>query len=273
MKITITNSMKLLLTTLVLLFVPAVAAHAQYPVSDVISHTLLTESNSNFLTEMASDLDKLDTQITHLQTIENQGQQVLTLMGNPSQALSFAAGSMGLNTTALTNSGLFQSIQAIEKTADGARSLVNTSEGIFQQIQTLTPNGLQIIRDPAAYKKFDAFEQDFGNFQTILTQAQTQRQTLLSQLEAVMNSAAGTQAEQSEKIARVNGLTAQLHANDEVIRDANEQRQAQNEANTQDAAKQKQAEQDALNTEFQNAQPQADQQADTALSSILTQKP
>ena len=265
--------MKLFLTTLVLMFVPTIAAHAQYPVSDVISHTLMTESNSNFLTEMASDLDKLDTQITHLQTIENQGQQVLTLMGNPSQALSFAAGSMGLNTTALTNSGLFQSIQAIEKTADGARSLVNTGEGIFQKIQTLTPNGLQIVRDPTAYKKFDAYEQQFGNFQTILTQAQTQRQTLLRQLEALMNSAAGTQAEQSEKIARINGLTAQLHANDEVIRDANEQRQAQNEANTQDAAKQKQAEQDALNTEFQNAQPQADQQADTALSSILTQKP
>ena len=275
MKPTITNTMKLLITTLILMFVPAIAAHAQYPVSDVISHTLMTESNSNFLTEMASDLDKLDTQITHLQTIENQGQQVLTaLMGNPSQALSFAAGSMGLNTTALTSSGLFQSIQAIEKTADGARSLVNTSEGIFQQIQTLTPNGLQIVRDPTAYKKFEhAFEQDFGNFQAILNQAQSQRQTLLSQLQAVMGSAAGTQSEQSEKIARISGLTAQLHANDEVIRDANEQRQAQNEANTQDAAKQKQAEQDALNTEFQNAQPQADQQADTALSSILTQKP
>jgi hypothetical protein len=273
MKIKINPPMKLLLTTLLLIFAPAIAAHAQYPVSDVISHTLMTESNSNFLTEMASDLDKLDTQITHLQTIENQGQQLLTLAGNPSQALSFAAGVMGLDTPALTNSALFQTIQGIEKTADGARSLVNTSEGIFKQIQTITPNGLQIIHDPADFKKFDAFEQQFGNFQTILTQAQTQRQALLTQLQTVMNSIAGTQSEQSEKIARINGLTAQLHANDEVIRDANEQRQAQNEANTQDAAKQKQAEQDALNTEFQNAQPQADQQADTALQSILTQKP
>ena len=54
---------------------------------------------------------------------------------------------------------------------------------------------------------------------------------------------------------------------------ANDQRQAQNEANAQDSAKQKQAEQDELNTEFQQAQPQADQQADAALSSILDQKP
>jgi hypothetical protein len=273
MKIKIASPMRLLLTTFLLIFAPAIAAYAQYPVTDVISHALMTESNANFLTEMASDLDKLDTQITHLQTIENQGQQVLTLIGNPSQALSFASGAMGLNSTALTNGSLFQSIQSIEKTADGARSLVNTSEGIFKQIQTLTPNGLQIVRDPTAYKKFDAFEQQFGNFQTILAQAQTQRQTLLSQLETVMNSVAGTQSEQSEKISRINGLTAQLYANDEVIRDANEQRQAQNEANTQDAVKQKQAEQDALNTEFQNVQPQADQQADTALQSILTQKP
>ena len=58
-----------------------------------------------------------------------------------------------------------------------------------------------------------------------------------------------------------------------MIRDANDQRQAQNEANAQDSAKQKQAEQDELNTEFQQAQPQADQQADAALSSILDQKP
>jgi hypothetical protein len=89
----------------------------------------------------------------------------------------------------------------------------------------------------------------------------------------VMTSPASTEAEQSEKIARVNALSAQLHANDEVIRDANEQRQAQQEANSQDSEKQSQAQQDELNTEFQQNQPQADQQADAALSNILTQKP
>lgn len=265
--------MKLLLVTLLLALFPVIGARAQYPVTDVISHTLMTQANSDFLTEMASDLDKLDTQITHLQTIENQGQQVLTLIGNPSQALSFAAGQMGLNPSVLNSSALFQSIQGIAKAADGARSLVNTSEGLFKAIPTTTPNGLSIIRDPDAYKKFDAFEQEFSNFQSILTQAQTQRQTLLTQLQAVTTTAASTEAEQSEKIARINALAAQLHANDEVIRDANEQRQAQNEANAQDSAKQKQAEQDELNTEFQQAQPQADQQADTGLSSILDQKP
>jgi hypothetical protein len=222
---------------------------------------------------MASDLEKLDTQITHLQNIESQGQQVLTLMGNPSQALSFASGQMGLNPSSLTSNSLFQSIKSIAKAADGARSLVNTGGGIFQAIPTTTPSGLSITRDPDAYKKFDAFEQEFSNFQSILTQAQTQRQNLLTQLQTVTSSPASTDAEQSEKIARINALAAQLHANDEVIRDANDQRQAQNEANAQDSAKQKQAEQEELNTEFQQAQPQADQQADSALSSIVNQTP
>jgi len=262
-----------LFVTLLLAFIPALVAHAQYPVSDVISHTLLTEGNANFLNEMASDLEKLDTQITHLQNIESQGQQVLSLMGNPSQALSFASGQMGLNPSTLTSRSLFQSIQSIAKAADGARSLVNTSEGLFTAIPATTPNGLSITRDSDAYKKFDAFEQEFSNFQSILTQAQTQRQNLLTQLQSVMTSPASTEAEQSEKISRINGLSAQLRANDEVIRDADEQRQAQNEANTQDSAKQNQAEQEELNTEFQQAQPQADQQADTGLSSILDQKP
>jgi chemotaxis protein histidine kinase CheA len=264
---------KSLFVTLLLTIVSALAARAQYPVSDVISHTLLTEANANFLQEMASDLEKLDTQITHLQNIESQGQQVLTLMGNPSQALSFAAGSMGLQPSALTNSALFQSIQSIAQTANGVRSLANTSGGIFQAIPTTTPSGLTIPRNTDAYKKFDAFEQQFSNFQSILTQAQTQRQQLLTQLQTVMSSSAGTEAEQSEKIARINALAAQLHANDEVIRDADEQRQAQSEANAQDNTKQNQAEQEELNTEFQQAQPQADQQWSSTLSSILDQKP
>jgi len=262
-----------LFITLLLAFLPVALVHAQYPVSDVISHTLLTEGNANFLNEMASDLEKLDTQITHLQNIESQSQQVLSLMGNPSQALSFAAGRMGLNPSTLTNNALFQSIQSIAKAADGARSLVNTSEGLFKAIPSATESGLSITRDADAYKKFDAFEQEFSNFQSILTQAQTRRQNLLTQLQSVMSSPASTEAEQSEKISRINGLAAQLRANDEVIRDANDQRQAQNEANTQDSEKQKQAEQEELNTEFQQVQAQADQQADTGLSSILDQKP
>jgi uncharacterized protein YhbP (UPF0306 family) len=265
--------LKSVFVTFLFAIVPAFTARAQYPVSDVVSHTLLTESNSNFLKEMASDLDKLDTQITHLQNIESQGQHVISLMGDPAQALSFAAGSMGLDTSALANSALFHSIQGIANTVDGARSLVNTSEGIFKSLPTTTPNGQQIVHDLDAFKKFDAFEQEFSNFQAILTQAQTQRQQLLAQLKTVMNSVAGTVAEQSEKIARINALAAQLHANDEVIRDANDQRQAQNEANAQDSAKQNQATQDELNTEFQQAQPQADQQWSSTLSSILNQKP
>jgi len=265
--------LKSILITFLIAVVPAVVARAQYPVTDVASHVLISQGNANFLQQMATELAKLDTQITHLQNIESQGKQVLTLMGNPSQALSFAAGSMGLNPSALTNSGLFQSIQGIANTANGARSLVNTGEGIFKALPATTPNGQPIAHDLDAYKKFDAFEQEFSNFQSILSQAQTQRQQLLSQLQAVMSSAASTDAEQSEKIARINALSAQLHANDEVIRDANDQRQAQNEANAQDSAKQNQAEQDESNTEFQQAQPQADQQWNNTLSSILNQKP
>lgn len=267
------TSIKLLFATLLLAFVPAAVVHAQYPVTDVVAQGLISQGNANFLEQMATELAKLDTQITHLQNIESQGQQVLTLMGNPSQALSFASGQMGLNPSTLTSNSLFQSIQSIATGANGARSLLNTGSGIFQAIPTTTSSGLTINHNPDLYKKFDAFEQEFSNFQSILTQAQTQRQTLLSQLQTVMSSPASTEAEQSEKISRINGLAAQLRANDEVIRDANEQRQAQHEANTQDSEKQKQAEQEELNTEFQQAQPQADQQADSGLSSILDQKP
>lgn len=266
-------SLKSILITFLIAIAPAFVARAQYPVSDAFAQALLSQGNTNFLQQMATELAKLDTQITHLQNIESQGQQVLTLMGNPTQALSFASGSMGLNPSTLTSNSLFQSMQSIASGVSGARSLVNTGEGIFKSLPTTTPNGLQIVHDLDAYKKFDAFEQELNNFQSILTQAQEQRQQLLDQLQSVMSSAAGTDAEQSEKIARINALSAQLHANDEVIRDANDQRQAQNEANAQDSAKQNQAEQDQLNTEFQQTQQQADQQWSNTLSSILNQKP
>jgi hypothetical protein len=269
----IPTSIQSLLVALLLAFVPAAAAHAQYPVTDAGAQALLTQGNVNFLQQMATELAKLDTQITHLENIETQGQQVLTLMGNPSQALSFASGQMGLNPQAATSNALFKSIQSIATAADGTRSLSNTGGGIFQAIATVTPSGTAITHDPNLYKKFDAFEQELSNFQAILTQAQTQRQSLLTQLQTVMSTAPSTEAEQTEKIARINGLAAQLHANDEVIRDANEQRQAQGEANAQDSEKQSQAEQEELNTEFQQLQPQADQKADAGLSSILDQKP
>ncbi len=88
-----------------------------------------------------------------------------------------------------------------------------------------------------------------------------------------MNTPASTVAEQNEKVARVTALSAQLHENDQMIRDANDQRAAQNEANHQDSEKQKQAKQDELNTDFQQAQPTADQNADAVLGGIVNQTP
>ncbi len=251
----------------------AATASAQYPVSDSAAQALISQGNANYLKEMATELDKLDTQINSLQTIQSQGQQLLTITGNPSSALGFASGSNGLGTSALSGSGLFQSIQSIEKSVSGARSLLNTQGGVFQAIPSTTPNGTTVVRNTTAYNKFDAFEQEFGNFRNILQSAQQQRQTLLNQLQTVMNTAASTLAEQNEKVARINALSTQLRENDQTIHDADTQRQAQSEANTQDSEKQKQAAQDTLNTEFDQAQSQADQQADTALSGILTQKP
>jgi hypothetical protein len=259
----------------ILLFVllPVVVVRAQLAVTDSAAQALLTQGNANFLKEMATQLTKLDTQITHLQNIESQGQQLLNIVGNPSQALGFLSGSTGLGTSALTGNSLFKSMESIASGANGSRSLLNTGGGIFQAIPTTTPNGLQVLRDPNAYKKFDAFEQELGNFTSILQQAQQQRQQLLDQLKTVMTSTPSTQAEQSEKISRINALSAQLTANDQVIHDASDQRQAQNEANAQDSEKQKQAKQDEINTEFDQAQQKADQQAQDAMSSILNQKP
>ncbi len=264
--------MKTLLSLSVVLLT-IVAAHAQYAVSDSVAQALISQGNANYLKEMATELDKLDTQINSLQTIQNQGQQLLTITGTPSSALGFASGSNGLGTSALSGGSLFQSITLIASGVSGSRSLLNTGGGVFQAIPTTTSTGTPVVHDPTAYTKFDAFEQEFGNFQNILTKAQQQRQTLLGQLQTVMNTPTSTLAEQNEKVARITALSTQLRENDQVIHDADTQRQAQSEANGQDAEKQNQALQDRLNTEFNAAQPQADQKADDALSAILNQKP
>ena len=262
-----------LLAAIVLLILGTASGRAQYAVNDAVAQALISQGNSNFLQQMSTQFDKLNQQITQLQQIQTQGQQLVTIAGNPSQALSFASGSMGLNTSALGNNSVFQSFASIAGNVNGSRSLANTAGGIFQAISTSTPDGTAVTRNATAYNKYDAFEQEWGNFQNVLQNAQSQRQQLLSQLQTVMNTTPNTQADQSEKVARINGLSAQLAANDQAIRDANEQRQAQNEANSQDDTKQKQAEQETLNTEFNNAQSQADQQAASALSSITGQTP
>jgi hypothetical protein len=262
-----------LLFALILVALDATPGHAQYAVTDALTQALISQGNNNYLQQMATELGKLDTQINSLQSIQTQGQQLLTLVGNPSQALSFASGATGLNVSALANSSIFKSASSIASTVNGSRSLLNNGGGIFQAIPTTTLNGTTIARNTTAYNKFDAFEQEATNFQNTLQNAQAQRQTLLSQLQTVMGTAASSQAEQSEKIARISALSAQLNSNDQAIRDASEQRQAQNEANAQDAAKQKQATQEELNTEFNQAQSQADTQADTTLSGIVNQTP
>jgi hypothetical protein len=75
---TFKTSVKLVLLTALFALFPGLGAHAQYPVTDAGAIGLLTQGNANFLQQMASDLAKLDTQITHLQNIETQGQQTLT---------------------------------------------------------------------------------------------------------------------------------------------------------------------------------------------------
>lgn len=248
-------------------------AHAQYAVNDAIAQALISQGNNNFLQQMATELSKLDVQITALQSIQSQGQQLLTVTGNPSQALSFASGSMGLSPTVLAGGSLFQTMASIGASVNGNRSLGYTGNGIFQLIPNATTDGIPIVRNIAAYNKYDAYEQEASYFQNILQNAQQQRQALLTQLQTVMNTSTSTQAEQSEKAARISALSAQLNANDQAIRDASEQRQAQHESNAQDEAKQRQAAQEDLNTEFNQAQTQADPQADAALSGILGQTP
>ncbi|MDE1171722.1 MAG: hypothetical protein PW734_11040 [Verrucomicrobium sp.] len=264
---------RLLLIPLLALVLAAAPGRAQYAVNDAVAQALIQQGNNNFLKQMATQLDTLNQQLTQLQTLQNQGQQMLTITGSPAAAIGFSSGSTGLGVPALTQNNLFQSIPTIAEGVNGTRSLSNTGSGVFQPIPTATPNGATISRDPTAYNKFDAYEQEFGNFQNILQSARSQRQSLLTQLQTVMNTAANTTAEQSEKTARINALSTQLRENDQTIRDASDQRAAQHEANSQDAEKQKQAKQDELNADFEQAQPTSDQNADAILSGIVNQTP
>ncbi len=244
-----------ILVLALLLFLPA-AASAQYAVVDAGTEALLSQGNANFLNQMATQLNTLNQQVNQLTTIQTQATQLVTLAGNPAQALSsFASGSMGINPTALM--GTFKSISSIASGVSGQNALSFTGGGVFKAIPTALSDGTAIVHDLTNFTKFDAFNQNFQNLSTTLTTTQQQRQTLLQQLQTVMNTSATNQAQQSEKIARINGLAAQLYANDQTTRDAENQTQAQAEANKQDTEKQAQAEQDAENTELQQLQGQA----------------
>lgn len=245
----ITGSINVLCIAGLLFFLLAPSSHAQYAVSDGAAQSLLAKQNTDFLDKIAIQFQKLDQQIEKLNTTADKATTLVQVAGNPSSALSMVSGMGGLDTSALTNNSAFKLASSIGKAADSSRSLFENGSGVYKSIPSSLPDGTSILRDLEGYKKYDAYEQESKQFEQSLKDGRDRRTQLLDQLKTLMNKPATTEAEQREKIARTQALTAQLAANDAAIRDANDQRQARDESNTQDEQKQKKAE---LESEIQD---------------------
>jgi hypothetical protein len=238
--------MKYIFSICMAVLAAAAPLSAQLAVNDAGSQALLAKGNADYIEKTISTFQKMDAQIQKLEDSLRQAQRMVQVMGDPQQALQQIGGLGELPGVLGEADDLFRLGREISETADGARSLFDTGEGLYQSIPTSLPDGTAILRDVTRYKPFAAFEAEEENFSLSLERAQSQRRKLLTELQTTIAQPVATDAEERAKQSKILALDASLSAIDAQVRDANDQRQSRAEANENDRAKQEQAQREAV---------------------------
>lgn len=221
---------------------------AQWAVHDGVSHSLLLKGNADYLQQMATTFQKMDQEIRTLQDTLRQTEQIVETMGDPAKALQQIGGlgRLGGILDQATADSLFQLGDQIAQTADGAESLLNTGNGLYESIPNALPDGRTIQRDLQSYKPFAALEAEEANFADVLSQVRSQRRQLMGDLQTVLATVPTTEAEEQARQTKIMAIQSSLSALDSDTRDASDQMASRAEANENQRAKEEQAEQEAF---------------------------
>ena len=229
------------------------AARAQLIVEDVVS---LAQDAVNQVVDLAKYVEMVNNQVQQINTMTQELQQTVAYVkafGDPSQLLEIT-GVNGL-VSELEQSGVGQTLGALQQTASGIQSLKNNATGLYQSITDTSFSGIQIPRVPDFYKPFAAVENASANYTTVYDDVMQRRQTFKGQMVETVDQlqAASTDAETQKLQGVVTAQSAQLQAIDQEITNATSQAVVQDIANRNNEQKQQQARSEQIAADRQDA--------------------
>jgi chromosome segregation ATPase len=225
-------------------------AQAQYTVIDPTSISVIQNSNIQQLQQWASQLQKMDQQFNQLNQQLNQLQTLNQNIGSPS---SIAGNINTAPINAIINStGLSQSLQTIDKSANGSTALQQDSLGLYQPVSTTTPSGNSYSPNTTEYKPYAALQTAQDNFTTVVQTNTPQMQQLMAQIQDLQ-----TQAKNATTESEVQKIQTQLQTSQTAysnlqaqITTAAQQVAAQKAANDSNQQKQDQAHSEQFTTDM-----------------------
>ncbi len=201
------------------LLVAASVARAQVVVVDP---TAIAHNQANHAVDLAKYVEMVRNQVTQINTLTQQLQQTqayVKAFGNPEQLVNIV-GANGLMNS-LRESGVGQTIGALQQTASGVQALQYSANGLYHSLGSsfTTPGGVQVPRAEELYRKFGAVQQTSRNFQSVTDDVLSRRENLRSQIASTTGQLQGssTDAETQKLTGVLVGYNAELATVDHEI--------------------------------------------------------
>jgi hypothetical protein len=244
---------KLTLITAAVFAIALPTARAQLVVEDPVS---IAQDAINQVVDLAKYVQMVENQVQQIETMTQELQQVTAYVkafGDPSQLLNITGANQLVSS--LQQSGVGQTLGALQQTASGVQSLANNANGLYQSISNTALSGIAIPRVAADYKPFGAVENTSSNYTAVYNDVTQRRQALKAQIASTIDQlqAATTDAETQKLQGVLTGQAAQLQAVDHEINNATSQSVVQDIGNRNDEQKQQQAQDEEIAADRQDA--------------------
>jgi len=230
-----------------------VSARAQLIVEDVAS---IAQDAVDQIVDLAKYVEMVNNQVQQINTMTQELQQVTAYVqafGDPSQLLNIIGANELIDS--LQQSGIGQTLGALQQTASGVEALRNNAEGLYQSIGEIQLGDIQLPRNVDLYKKFSALENAAGNYINVyedgVQKGQIYRGRIADTTTALQ--AASTDAEAQKLQGVITGQAAQLEAVQGEVANAATSVITQDILNRNDAEKQEQAKIEADTAEWARA--------------------
>lgn len=224
----------------------ALSGRAQLVVEDPAS---IAQDAVNQVVDLGKYIEMVNNQVRQITTMTQELQQVTSYVrafGNPAQLLN-VTGATEL-VSSLQQSGVGQTLGALQQTASGVKSLKNNAGGLYQNIADTSLSGVTVPRVAEVYKPFGALENTSANYATVYSDTMQRRQALRAEMAGTVTQlqSATTDAETQKLQGVLAGQSAQLQAIDQEAANAASQVVVQDAANRNDEEKQQRAQNEEI---------------------------
>lgn len=241
------------LIALALVSITLPSARAQLIVEDVAS---IAQDAINQVVDLGKYIEMVNNQVQQINTMTQELQQVTAYVqafGDPSRILEVTGATELIDS--LQQSGVGQTIGALQQTASGVEALRNNAEGLYQSIGNIQIGNVELPRNADLYKKFSALENAAENYSTVYEDGVQKGKIYRGRIAETTTAlqAASTDAEAQKLQGVITGQSAQLEAIQGEVANAATTVITQDILNRNDAEKQEQAKIEADTAEWAQA--------------------